>query len=237
LSHLIGFSILWWSSLNSIFRTSRSTMLCTAACFTYSTNFSIVDPSIVRHMVVCVCWKFFSFSWITREIWLSSSLHGWILAFKIDPLCCRSSTCACSSFPSYKHAKHCTGAKMSIVTLTSSYFCCASHISICSLCRFGSSYKLVHNSIALSKTWWQLVTAISNVYIWSLMVASHCSLTSDRVVGCSFNCSSEICIWKSTLTLPISSLDPRNQQPVSYSLLLLSHPLECVTLVLNYTLV
>ena len=74
---------------------------------------------------------------------------------------------------------------------------------------FRSSCRFVHSSITTSKIEEQSLTAVSNVFIPSLIASLHCSQTSSGVIGCNFNYSSTIFIWKSKVILPTSSFDAR----------------------------
>lgn len=100
---------------------------------------------------------------------------------------------------------------MCVVALISSTFYYASLISVPNFFRFVSSCKMVHSSIAFSKRQLHPITALSKVDMCSQIVVLHYSLTSSGVVSCSFNCSSEIFIWKSKVTWPNSSLDCRTE--------------------------
>lgn len=120
---------------------------------------------------------------------------------------CNSSICVCNCFPYCNRTKHWTGAKVCVVALSSSNFCYISGISVPSLYRFGSSCRVIHSSIVYLKIIMQPVTITSKVAMLSLMDTLCYSKIFGEVVGCNFNSSFEIFIWKSNVTRVISSFD------------------------------
>lgn len=167
-----------------------SVALWTAACCTSSTDFSIVGPSIDRHIVLCVYCSTFNFSWSDRVSWHASSIHGCNLALRRASFLYSSSICDYSFLPSCNHMRRWVGAKVCTVSQTSSYLCYVSLIYVCIICKNGSSCKFIHNSRAWSNIIASSVTVISNVPIFSLIAAPRCSRTFGGVVGCNSSRSS-----------------------------------------------
>lgn len=202
-------------------------MHCVAACQTSSNNFSVVSPFAAKMIFRCICYILMSLPSTVYESCPASTSQGCIHVVIICIFFCSSDledlispvylqlhqcslVCACKDVPYFNRVNRCTGAKVHVVALISSYRNCVSLISTSIFFTCGSSCSEAHSSSVSLNSWLQSLTAMPMFSMFVLMVALHYSWILGGVVGCSFNCSSVICVCRSKWTLSTCAFDSLN---------------------------
>lgn len=196
--------------LNEDFTGWSAFIHCVVICRTSSTNLSVVSPLLTKMIVHCVCYILSSFPSIVCESFPTSSSQGYIHAVIRCIFFYISLIYACRDVPSFNWANCCMGAKVHIVSLISSYHSCLSLISTSIFFTYGSSYSEAHSSSVSSNNWLHSVIATPILSMSILMATSRCYRILGGMMGCSFNCSSLICIFISKWTFSTCAFDSLN---------------------------